>query len=260
MSKVVIHDPVLKASWAGKDLFAVVDQLEGEEFRRVKTRRTFRFEVEGKGFFAKVHHGVGWKEILKNLIQFKLPVLGAENEYLALQKLNALGVSTMTCAAYGCRNWNPAAKDSFLITNELEDMISLEDLAKTSITQQERHILISLAARSAGIMHASGINHRDCYICHYLIRKGLPVTPASDLFVIDLHRAQIRKKVPWHFWVKDVAGLYFSSMDVPLSDRDRLRFIAEYSRYMKCSRRFWKQVERTAEKLYRKEHRNSAAE
>ena len=62
-------DDVFKALWQNKDPFEEVNELEGIDFRKVKTRRTFRFEVDGKGYFAKVHHGIGWAEILKNLFQ-----------------------------------------------------------------------------------------------------------------------------------------------------------------------------------------------
>ena len=44
----------------------------------------------GSHYFAKIHHGVGWREILKNLLHLKLPVLGAENEWRALNLLPRL--------------------------------------------------------------------------------------------------------------------------------------------------------------------------
>ena len=47
-------------------LFEVMAHLDGEVYREVASRRTFRFEHDGKAYFAKVHFGVGWKEIIKN--------------------------------------------------------------------------------------------------------------------------------------------------------------------------------------------------
>ena len=47
-------DNVFKVLWQGKDPFEEGEKLEGIDFRKVKTRRTFRFEVAGKGYFAKV--------------------------------------------------------------------------------------------------------------------------------------------------------------------------------------------------------------
>ena len=67
--------------------------LEGEMFKRIQNRRTFRIQRGGRGFFVKCHQGVGWHEIVKNLLAFKLPVLGAVNEWLAILRLRELGVT-----------------------------------------------------------------------------------------------------------------------------------------------------------------------
>ena len=98
--------------WAGHDAFAAVDRLEGEVFRELDGRRTFRTEVEGRGFFVKIHHGVGWGEIAKNLLCLRLPILGAGNEWQAIKRLEQLGVDTMRGVAFGQRGGNPAKTTS----------------------------------------------------------------------------------------------------------------------------------------------------
>lgn len=250
-----------------EDPFKFFFDLDGEEFRRVKSRRTFRFEADGKGYFVKVHRGIGYREIFKNLFQFKLPVIGAANEYRAIKLLNAANIPTMTVAAFGERGWNPAKKESFLVTDELVGMISLEDLTSAWSSEPPesrfKHLLIRRLAESSGAMHRLGVNHRDCYICHYLFD---PKDESGKLFVIDLHRAQCRKKVPYRYLVKDVAGLFFSSMDIGLSRRDYLRFVKIYSRCaslkseLRRNAAFYRDVKRTAEKLYRKEFAKLAPE
>ena len=258
MTKIDLREP-FAGLWSGRDVFAEVFALEGEVFRNVKNRRTFRIEAGGRGFFVKIHRGVGWREIFKNLFQFKLPVTGAGNEYRALTALKKLQIPTMEIAAFGERNFNPAGKESFLITEELTDVISLEELAqKEQIPPELKCRLIRALALSAGEMHRAGINHRDCYICHYLLKKDSADLHIPQLHVIDLHRAQIRKHLPFRYQVKDVAGLFFSSLDVPLSRRDVWRFIRLYSgRKLKNelteNKKFWQTVYRTALKLYCKE-------
>ncbi len=250
MNEVFLND-VFKKLWQDRDPIAEADKLDGEVFRKVKTRRTFRFEIDGQGYFAKIHKGIGWREIFKNLLQFKKPVLGASNEYHAIRLLEKLNTPTMTPAAYASRGGNPAAIESFLITEELTDTVSLEDYCmnwKASPPPfHEKITLIKKLAKSAAAMHDHGMNHRDCYICHFLLKKS-----TGELHVIDLHRAQIREQIPYRYRVKDVAGLYFSAMDCGLSQRDLLRFIATYGRH---TPQFWRDVKATAEKLYRKEHR-----
>ena len=73
----------------------------------------------------------------------------------------------------------------------------------------------------------------------------------------------IALKDGWEYLVKDVAGLWLSAMDAGLSRRDRLRFIREYERrplpeIFRENRKFWRDVDRAARKLYRKEHGKEA--
>jgi len=81
----------------------------------------------------------------------------------------------------------------------------------------------------AGTMHRAGVNHRDFYICHFLLHTDRPVT-ASDfrLSLIDLHRAQTRAQTPRRWRDKDLAGLYFSALEIGLTRGDRLRFLRNY--------------------------------
>lgn len=256
--RLVLKSPFDKL-WHCIDAFEAAFALGGEEYRRVKNRRTFRIEVADRGYFVKLHNGVGWKEIFKNLFQFKPPVLGADNEFDALMLLSKRGVPTMVPAAFGSRGANPADRQSFLVTEELSDCVSLEDLAKQPLDGKEKRRLIVKLAQFLREMHASGVNHRDCYLCHFLLDKTLRDAGQIKLYVIDLHRAQIRKQVPYRYLVKDVAGIFFSSMDVFLTHRDILRFIKYYSggklrKELSDNRRFWLDVAATAQKLYVKEH------
>ncbi|MCD4206454.1 hypothetical protein KX481_30380 [Escherichia coli] len=50
----------------------------------------------------------------------------------------------------------------------------------------------------------------------------------TKISVIDLHRAQIRAKVPRRWRDKDLIGLYFSSMNIGLTQRDIWRFMKVY--------------------------------
>lgn len=249
MNEVYLND-VFSQLWKDADPIAEADKLDGEVFRKVKSRRTFRFELNGRGYFAKIHKGAGWREIFKNLFQFKKPVLGAGNEYHAIRLLEKLGVPTMTPAAYASRGLNPASVESFLITEEITGAVSLEDYCRDweriPPPSREKKRLVRRLARTAAAMHDHGLNHRDCYICHFLLKKS-----TGELHVIDLHRAQIRRRIPYRYRVKDVAGLYFSAMDCGLARRDLLRFVAVYGRRTPD---FWRRVRTAAEKLYRKIH------
>jgi hypothetical protein len=234
-------DPAFAAQLpADVDPFDYIMQLDGELYRDVGNRRTLRFELNGRRYFLKAHYGVGWKEIFKNLTQLKLPVIGARNEWLAIQRLEQLDVATMKLVAYGERGSNPATRQSFVITEALEETQSLEDfcgaweqhppVSKAAI-RLKRELINRIAAISR-IMHNHGINHRDYYICHFLLDVSADVmaVPADSLrlSLIDLHRVQLRRRTPERWIVKDIGGLYFSSMRIGLTRRDLYRFMKVY--------------------------------
>jgi len=261
--------------WDGRDPFEEVERLQGEVFRRVASRKTIRVTIEGARYFAKIHHGVGWWEIVKNLLHLKLPVLSAQNEWTALNLLALIGVPTMTPVAFGRAGRNPARIRSFLITEELTDTTSLEDFCATWPAQPPlfrlRQALTEQVASAVRQMHAHGMNHRDCYLCHFhLDTSSISETPQSAirnpeladpprlrLYVIDLHRAQIRRRTPRRWLIKDLAGLYFSALDIGMTRTDRLRFIRAYEQrplrdVFSCRRSFWRRVEQAALALHRK--------
>ena len=105
-------DSELSDWFSPERLFQQVDQLEGEVFRQVASRRTIKVSLGVKNYFAKIHYGVGWGEIFKNLLQGRLPVVSARNEWLAIQALRTAGVPTMDGVLYCESGINPALKKS----------------------------------------------------------------------------------------------------------------------------------------------------
>lgn len=260
---MIFLDEKFKKMWFEKDPFLEVQKLDGDTFRNLENRRTLRFEVNGNGFFLKFHKGVGWHEIFKNLIMLKTPVLGAGNEYKAICHLEELGLSTTKVAAFGRRGKNPAKRRSFIITKELVNTLSLEDFCRdwpqNPPSFASKKLLIEKLAWMSRQMHTNGMNHRDYYICHFLLDvsalKEKPEPEDIKLHLIDLHRAQIRDKIPIRWIIKDLAGLWFSAMDVGLSKRDLFRFMTIYSGrsvrdIFSKERKFWNQVHKKACRLY----------
>lgn len=225
--------PPFDRLWAECDPFEAVEALQGETFRELEARRTLRFEVEGRAYFAKLHRGVGWFEIVENLVRGRIPVLGAENEYSAIRRLEELGVDTMTPVAFGQRGANPATRRSFIITEALAPTIALDEHCRawrdTPPAPRWRHAVIKRVADMARRMHAGGVNHRDFYLVHFLLHLDPEPTPADfRLSLIDLHRAQLRAATPRRWRDKDLAALHFASLEARLTDRDRLRFVRSY--------------------------------
>lgn len=219
--------------WRNKDAFEEVKKLQGEVFRELETRRTLRFEFAGKSYFLKWHRGTTIKEIIKNLVSLRLPVLGADREWKAIHRLHEAGVDTMSGVAFGEKGLNPVTKTSFIITEDLTPTISLEDYcAEWQVNPpapRVKRMLIKRVATMVRKMHLVGINHRDCYICHFLLHLPFDGNPGSlKVSIIDLHRAQIRSHVPLRWRDKDLIGLYFSASGIGLTQRDIFRFLSVY--------------------------------
>jgi heptose I phosphotransferase len=230
-------------------------------YRNKEGRKTLRFEYRGKPYFLKLHTGIGWLEVFKNLVQLRLPVVSADNEYRAVLALQRAGVYTMTIAAYAREGWNPAAARSMIVTSELVGTVSLQQFCANWAVQPPaptvRMRLILALADSARRMHGAGVNHRDFYLCHFHLDEHSLEEPEVRCYLIDLHRAQVREHTPRRWQIKDLAGLYFSAMDCGLTRRDLLRFLRHYSEAglratLRRDKRLWRRVEREAHKLYRK--------
>ena len=230
---ILFLDEPFRTLWAGQDPFHAAAALQGKVLRELEGRRTLRTEIAGRGYYVKLHRGVGWGEIFKNPVPGRLPVLGAEHEWRAINRLTELGVDTMKAVAFGRRGSNPARLESFIITEELAPTVSLEDHCRDWPSQPPslalKRALIASVADMAGRMHRGGVNHRDCYICHFLLHTAPPPTPQQlRLSLIDLHRAQVRDRTPRRWRDKDLAALHFSTLEIGLTAHDRLRFLRGY--------------------------------
>lgn len=264
--QLILRDE-LQQLWQNNDVFAEVQQLRGEVVRDVPGRQTLRFALGGRNYYRKLHTGVGWGEIFKNLVRGRLPIISAQNEWTALNRLAALGVPSLTPVAFGKKNKNPARQLSFIVTRELAGAVELDKFLRNApqVTFTQKRALISEIARITRIIHIHGINHRDLYLCHFLLElsfaQSSQLTPT--LYLVDLHRAQIRAQVPRRWRVKDLASLYFSAMDLGITRGDILRFLTVYfaqplKSVVQENARLLQDVHRRALKLYHREQRLKA--
>ena len=254
----------LAAAWSGSDdPFEQARRQDGELYRAREGRRTLRFEAGGRSYFLKYHAGIGWQEIIKNLLQVKMPVFGAEEEYRAIEAVQQAGLATMTVAGFGVRGINPASRESFLVTDDLTGTISLEDLGERWHQQGAdvtvKRALIERVGRIVGAMHRAGINHRDLYLGHFLMSEEALARGdmAAPLYLIDLHRSQVRSRVPRRWLVKDLGGLYFSVARMNFTHRDLYRFICAYTglplaQALAWRPALWQAARLEAERIYRR--------
>lgn len=258
-----IHPDLNKYFSADKPLFDQFMALKGEVFRDQKGRLTQRISLGNQTYFIKQYTGVGWKEIIKNLCQLKWPIISAKNEWLAIQACQHIGIPVPTIFAYGIKGWNPASYQSFIIMEALAPTESMEEMTVSWHNESPpsfvlKRNLIKKVADIARSLHTHGMNHRDFYLCHFLMKQ--PFTIHSPLYLIDLHRAQRRVKTPKRWMIKDLAGLYFSSKDIGLTNKDLYYFMKEYvglkknqslRNVLNTQYDDWQKVKERGEQLYR---------
>ena len=237
-------------------IYDALAKADGTVYRQAARRRTIRLAATGGVYFAKLHHGVGWREIAKNLFVWKRPVLGARNEFVACLRLCGRGVHAPAVAAFGECGRNPARQRSFLVCNAVEGFASLEELLGSGACAPPlRRRIVAAAGALLRSIHTAGVHHRDCYTAHILANTAELAAGRVDLAVIDLHRARVRERLPKRWRCRDLAALLFSAGAFRPTRQDLVRFAAAYAGGRKTWRRdarFWRGVLRRARRLQRR--------
>ena len=257
MKNVLVVPNEIKQHLLGNTFEALMN-MSGKAFRDVPGRKTIQVNINNKSYFIKQHFGVGWAEIFKNLLSLKLPILGAMTEVKAIQKLNEIGIATTPLVAHGQQGCNPASMRSFIITEDLGDIISIDDLCdelnsnamQTNLPDAAfKQKLIIAMAQLATKLHSAGLCHRDFYLCHFVLKKAELAQEELNLILIDLHRMLMHQPNNGSAVMKDIAGLMFSAKDYGFLAEDWALF---KQHYLKQRDDFWRQAEARAEKLYAK--------
>ena len=105
----------VKDLFSSDDLILEAKNIDGEVYRQYANRVTKKIRHKNLNYFLKFHGTVGWKEIIKNIVLFKLPIVGAKQEFLALSRMQTLAIKGPKVKSYFSRGINPSNKSSFLI-------------------------------------------------------------------------------------------------------------------------------------------------
>ena len=225
--------------WVRPDLGALFAGLAFEDFlalgqQTVKrsqggARHTCSFERGGQRFFVKTHAGVGWGEIAKNWLSGKRAIVDARPEARALERCAALGIPAPRLAAWGVEGANPAARLSFVVTEELAgaERLSAWLRARPRPSFALRRALAGRLGRLVGRLHAAHLAHQDLYLDHVFLRTY--GADGFELFLLDLHRALPSSERRQRWRVKDLAALFGSARALSATRTDALRFLQAYA-------------------------------
>ncbi|MCG6871992.1 MAG: lipopolysaccharide core heptose(I) kinase RfaP [Gammaproteobacteria bacterium] len=191
-----------------------------------RSRQVYRLPATNGAMYVKVHSGVGWAEIFKNLVSLRWPVRDAGPEWRALTRARRQGIRCPEPLALASRGRHPARKRSVLVTRALPESTAVEVAWPRRGALARRHLVVRVA-RLARALHDAGINHRDLYLGHLRLGDG-PVWRAP-LYLLDLHRAQLRRRVPLRWRCKDLAALALSALRAgELSAAEATAFLRAY--------------------------------
>lgn len=229
------------------EIFNHLLNLNGECYRLVKSRSTLRVQLFEQVYFIKKYYPVKLKEILKNIISLRSPFNSAIGEYKATLAVRQQKIKTLDIVGYGIKK-NLLSSTSFIITKAIEPNISADQLLEKYLNHRYyfklKRRLIEFLAKITSILHRNGLNHRDYYICHFLVKINDDLNKLlaqgilddeliqmilNNIYLIDLHRMQIRHAVPKRFIIKDLSALLFSVRNYKLTKTDYMRFIKIYN-------------------------------
>lgn len=161
------------------------------------------------------------RRVRLHIKRFKKPAdTGADDEARGIRLLQDRGIATVRLVAWG----RSTAGRGFVITEDLENYRDAEQAVRSGMALDELIAPIgSLAAR----LHASGLHHRDLYLCHFFMRMS---EGTVDLRLIDA--ARVRELPRWfarRWVVKDLAQLVYSLRQVGAAPAQEDRLFAAYA-------------------------------
>jgi UDP-glucose:(heptosyl)LPS alpha-1,3-glucosyltransferase len=238
--------------------FAALMQAQGaSELPYNRLKRIYKFALEdGSGcqtFFLKRHRRRatfwerwrwvgGWRALGEGMREWE--------NIVAFQRRE---LPVVTPVAAGERLLPDGLIESFVMTQGLEGFAPADQYVSARLVApldqaqlKRKRRLISAVARLSRRMHEQGFNHRDFYLCHIFVRDA--AGGASDLRIIDLQRVDCRAALRRRWLNKDLAALHYSSLCLPLSDRDRLRFFVTYGSGSASRRARRRQIRRVLRK------------
>lgn len=241
--------------------------MQGHIFRKRDGRCTQLITLNERHYFIKQFSSTSWFKLFKSLFFLKFDEISNKLEYLTLKRLKQLNILVPAIYAFGNKpSINPTKKQSFIITESLLDhTISLTDFCNTWKLSPPsfalRNAVIKKIARITKNLHGNGIIHQDLFFHHFLLdNDSVSSQHYSDLkiYLIDFHRAFIRKKPRQRWMIKDLAGLYCSGKFFHSSKRDIFRFLKEYYELplrtiLKTKIQFLNKVIKRGEKNYKTE-------
>ncbi len=259
---------------AGLDsLEAVMASSQGRCMRALADRENWRLELtrpgsQSRGIFLKKHHVRTWTSRVRALIGSHPGESAGRVEAENVGRLRAIGIESMRIAAWGERLYGDGRLESFLMTEELDGYLPLEEflaerfppLETAASATRDRDLLrlIDQVADVARRFHLGGYNHRDFYCCHFFVKES----PGGrfEIRLIDLQRVQHRVRFRRRWLVKDLAQLSYSASRRWIKSTHRVAFMRRYFGVKKLQPSHKRMIRRVLAKQRRMERKLGVVE
>jgi heptose I phosphotransferase len=179
----------------------------------------------------------------------------AEEESRGIGALEVAQIPTLALAAWG----KLTDGRSFIVTEDLRGFRASDKLLAEGLDFER---LLEPTADLAAKLHASGLHHRDLYLCHFFARIEEDGRP--ELRLIDAARV---KRLPAiltrrRWIVKDLAQFWYSTLSLSVTDAQRARWLARYEsqRGLKATGRLRPSIERKSGAIARHDRKLKAAQ
>jgi heptose I phosphotransferase len=201
----------------GLDAGAVFDHPDIRVWRSIADRENCTLDADVDGRHVRWH--------VKRYTAVRAPgATPAEREVAGIRLLQDAGIPTVPLVAWGVL----ADRRSFVIVDELAGYRPGDKLLEAGGATFDQ--LLGPTADLAAKLHASGLHHRDLYLCHFFIPQ--PPDDGPPLRLIDCARV---KRLPrfltrYRWVVKDLAQFWYSTLKHPeITDEQRLEWLRRYA-------------------------------
>ena len=144
----------------------------------------------------------------------------AEEEVGGIELLHAHQIPTVELVGWG----KMVDGRSFVISEDLKDFRAADKAIELGFPFDR---LIDSTADLAARLHASGLHHRDLYLCHFFMK-----TAGDELELRLIDAARVRR-LPRFFrarWiVKDLAQFWYSAKKLGIVDDQLIRWLGRYT-------------------------------
>jgi len=180
---------------------------------------------------------------LLSALRFLILGSKARKEWTVATRLQKLEIPTSKPLAFGEKKRGPFIKESFLITEDISEAISLDRYlkelkgGKPDLFSSKFYKILYKLASIVGNMHLKGIYHQDLHAGNVLISDN--GKDGFSLYIIDLHRTKVIKKISRKRRLFNLAQL-FLSLDEMMRKEEKVHFLARYVEIQQDPLWLWK--------------------